>query len=136
MKKGTKLYSILKFKCPHCHEGQFLQGKHAYDLKYVGDVLERCPVCKRSNMKEPGFYYGAMYVAYGLGVATFVSVYVALLILFPEMELLSYFLIVVAVLLLATPYLFALSKIVYANIFYSYVGPSSKGQGADQIASP
>lgn len=122
MKKGSKLYSILKFKCPHCHEGQFLVGKGPYDLRKIGDVLQFCPECKRSYMKEPGFYYGAMYVAYALGVATFVAVYVSLLLLFPEMSLGGYFAGVVVALIITTPYLFALSKIIYANIFYHYKG--------------
>lgn len=129
MKKGTKLYSILKFKCPHCHEGQFLKGKHPYHLKHIGDVLEACPICKRTYIKEPGFFYGAMYVAYGLGVATFITVYVAMLILFPDLDISIYFLSVVLALVVTTPYLFAISKSIYANIFYSYAGPSENHSG-------
>ena len=70
IKKGTKLYSILKFKCPHCHEGGFFKA-HPYNISKAGDIYDKCPVCNNKNSKEPGFYYGAMYVSYGLGVALF-----------------------------------------------------------------
>lgn len=73
-RKGTKLYSIVKLKCPHCHEGQFLES-HPYDFKKLGDVRSECEVCHIQYEREPGFYYGAMYVSYALGVALFVTVW-------------------------------------------------------------
>jgi uncharacterized protein (DUF983 family) len=72
--KGTKLYSIFKLKCPKCHEGEFFESR-LYDLKKLGHVLEECPTCKTSYVPEPGFYFGAMYVSYALGVALFVTIW-------------------------------------------------------------
>ena len=40
MRKGTKLYSIIKFKCPSCHEGNFFIS-HPYNFKNTGDVLDK-----------------------------------------------------------------------------------------------
>ena len=74
MKKGTKLYSIIKFRCPVCHEGDFLEG-HPYSIKHLGDVRQKCNSCGQPYSKEPGFYFGAMYVAYALGVVLFVAVW-------------------------------------------------------------
>ncbi len=129
--KGKKIYSIVRFKCPHCHEGQFLKGKHPYDLKYVGDLLEECPVCKRSYIKEPGFYYGAMYVAYGLAVGTAILMYGTGWLIFPSetdvMLRLAFMAVMIAFL---GPYIFALSKSTYANIFYKYKGPVDQEAGA------
>ena len=39
---------------------------------------ERCPVCDLKFEREPGYFLGAMYVSYGLGIV-FVAVIAALL---------------------------------------------------------
>ena len=119
MKKGTKLYSIVNMTCPQCHEGKFLVS-NVYDLKNMGDVREECDVCHLKYEREPGFLYGAMYVSYALGVALFVTIWVSCNLWFPsfgawtQIGLVTFFTIVLA------PYLFALSKIIYANFFIHY----------------
>ena len=119
MKKGTKLYSILKFKCPVCHEGDFLVA-HPYNIKHLGDVREKCNSCGESYSKEPGFYFGAMYVAYALGVALFVAVWVSTYLFFPSLSSFWKISIVAILSLLLSPYFFSLSKIIYANFFFKY----------------
>lgn len=85
LKKGTKLYSIFKFKCPQCQEGEFFISK-PYDLKNVGKIHENCSECGIKYSKEPGFYYGAMYVSYALGVAQLVAVIVLYYIIFRQID--------------------------------------------------
>lgn len=121
-KKGGKLYSIFKFKCPHCHEGDFFVSNNPYQLKYAGDIHKKCKACNRKLSMEPGFYYGAMYVAYALGVAFSVSLVVAIYVLFPETEMEIYIITVLSGLVAAGPWLYALSKIIWANLFWSYKG--------------
>ena len=119
LNKGTKLYSIFNAKCPVCHEGDFFVSS-AYNLKRIGDLHEKCSSCGVIYAKEPGCYYGAMYVAYSLGVAIFVSIWLITLILGIEIDLFDLFLIISGVIVLATPYLYHLSKIVWANLFFHY----------------
>ena len=121
MRKGTKIYSITRMKCPKCHEGKFFLS-HPYNLFKAGDTYERCPVCEEKYSKEPGFYYGAMYVAYGLGVANFVGSYLAVYLLNPEAPTSTYIWTIVISLILLTPLYYALSKIIWANMFISYWG--------------
>ncbi|MBL6658461.1 MAG: DUF983 domain-containing protein [Flavobacteriales bacterium] len=121
IKKGSKLFSILKFKCPNCHEGEFFIS-HPYDLKKIGDLHNECSECHLKFSKEPGFYFGAMYVSYGLGIAIFVSVFVANKILNFNLSLFEIFILVGLILFAGTPYLFHLSKIIWANIFFHYKG--------------
>ena len=71
LQKGSKLYSIVKFKCPQCQEGDFFIS-HPYDFKNMGKPHEHCSECGMKLSKEPGFYFGAMYVSYAFGVALFV----------------------------------------------------------------
>jgi len=120
--KGTKLYSILHFKCPHCHEGEFFSDRNPYNLSKAGDVLDECPVCHRRYSPEPGFYFGAMYVAYALTVATFVTAYVATVVLYPMASTGLTVGIVLGSLIVSTPLLYALSKTIYAALFLSYKG--------------
>lgn len=122
--QDSKLYSILNFKCPYCHQGDFFVA-HPYDLKRVGDLHERCSACKRKYSIEPGFYFGAMFVSYALGVALVMSIWVAFLVLAPDTEPHWQVGAIGVVMLLAGPYLYALSKIIWANMFFEYKGPTS-----------
>ncbi|MEX1133010.1 MAG: DUF983 domain-containing protein [Flavobacteriales bacterium] len=137
--KGSKLYAVFKFKCPHCHEGEFFVDRNPYNLMRAGDIHEKCSVCHRRYQQEPGFYYGAMYVAYALAVATFVSAYVATIVLFPSASTGVTVAVVLCTLLLSAPLLYALSKTIYAAIFISYKGvaitPKETAQLAERAAA-
>ena len=120
MKKGSKLYSIVHFKCPHCHEGDFFQSNNPYDFKSMSKTHEKCSNCGERFSMEPGFYYGAMYVSYALGVAHIVSFLVARYVLQLEEEFWNFTAVVAITLTLLTPLYYALSKIIWANIFMNY----------------
>jgi hypothetical protein len=126
--KGSKFYSVFRFKCPHCHEGEFFVDRNPYNLSKVGNVLEECSVCHRRFSPEPGFYFGAMYVSYALTVAMFVTAYVATVVLYPQASTGLTVGIVLAALVVTTPWLYALSKSMYAAIFISYKGVAETEQ--------
>jgi len=126
IKKGSKIYSILKFKCPACHEGQFLVSR-PYDLRNVGDVREVCSVCNQKYSKEPGFYQGALYVSYALGVALFVTIWVSCNLFFNNLNVWIQIGMVAGASIILAPYLFALSKIIWANLFIPY-NPNAKSR--------
>jgi hypothetical protein len=86
----------------------------------MSDVHQACPVCKRKLTLEPGFYYGAMYVSYSLGVAHIVSFWVGRVILGLEPEFWNFIILVGSFLFLLTPFYYALSKIIWANLFMNY----------------
>lgn len=119
MKKGSKLFSVFKGKCPQCHEGDFFVS-HPYDLSKLGDVKDTCDKCGLKYSKEPGFFYGAMYVAYALGVATFVTFWASMNLFFSNVSIGVQIGVVVLAILLLSPYLFSLSKIIWSNMFVSY----------------
>lgn len=117
--KGSKLYSIFKFKCPRCQEGKFFIS-HPYDLKNAGNLHEHCNKCDLKYEMEPGFYQGAMYVSYALGVALFVTLWVSFNLFFPWMSTGLQVTIVAVSSIVLTPLMYALSKIIWANFFISY----------------
>lgn len=117
--KGSKLYSIFRMKCPRCQEGEFYTS-HPYDLKNAGNLHEHCSQCGLKYEIEPGFYQGAMYVSYALGVALFVTLWVSFNLFFSWLSTGAQVTIVAVSSLLLTPYMYALSKIIWANLFMKF----------------
>lgn len=117
--KGSKLYSIVKFKCPRCHKGNFYEG-HPYRFSTMGIVKKECSCCKQQYSLEPSFYHGSYYITYALGVALFVTIWVLQLLFFPDIGPSALFIITLIALLLLAPLLYALSKIIWINLFISF----------------
>ncbi len=117
--KGTKLYSILRMKCPRCQEGSFFNG-HPYILSTMGRVKDRCSKCNLKFSIEPSFYQGSYYVVYALGVALFVAVSVLKLIFYPKVGPGMLLTAIFISLLVLSPLMYALSKIIWANFFIKY----------------
>jgi len=118
-RKGSKLYSIFNFKCPKCQEGEFFISQ-PYDLKKMGEIHDHCSECGLKYDKEPGFYYGAMYVAYALAVAVFVTMWTSFNLFFKNVTIGWQIASIVTASIVLAPYLYALSKIIWANFFFKY----------------
>ncbi|MDB2702222.1 DUF983 domain-containing protein [Flavobacteriaceae bacterium] len=116
---SSKLKSILPIKCPRCHQGKFLQRK-VYDFSGFTSVRKKCPVCALNYHMEPSFYFGSMYVAYGLGVAVMITLIIFDHLFFNSFSFLRTFWSILIVLIVLAPYLNALSKIIWANLFFKY----------------
>ncbi|WP_333908112.1 DUF983 domain-containing protein [Tenacibaculum soleae] len=118
-RKGTKLYSVLKGKCPRCHEGEFFKHGATINPKKITQLHDNCPNCNLKYMMEPSFFFGAMYVNYGLAVAIFVAIFIISKMFF-GLTILQSFITIVIVSLLLTPFTLRLSRIIWINIFVSY----------------
>lgn len=119
--KETKVYSIAKNKCPHCHEGAFFKFNNPYNLSNFYKMDDSCEVCGEKYKREPGFFFGAMFVSYALNVAWFVTGWVATLILLPNNEnLLLIASIIIGFGLLMAPLTYRLSRLIWINFFVSY----------------
>ena len=57
---SERLHAILKQKCPVCFQGTIFRGSITMN--------ESCPACGLRFEREQGYFLGALYVAYGLGV--------------------------------------------------------------------
>ena len=119
IKKGSKLYSVLKGKCPRCNEGDFFKYGVTINPKKVTQLHDNCPKCDLKYMMEPSFFFGAMYVNYGLAVALFIGVFIIAKMLF-GLSILHSFIAIVVVSLLLTPFTLRLSRIIWINIFVGY----------------
>ncbi|PHS53505.1 MAG: DUF983 domain-containing protein [Lutibacter sp.] len=125
IKKGTKLFSILHNKCPKCHEGEFMIEKNLFKLQNAFKMHKNCPSCNFKYMMEPSFFYGAMYINYGLTVGVSLLTFVISTLLF-NLSLLESFIPIVAALILTAPISIRLSRIIWINLFVKYNPEISK----------
>jgi len=120
-KKGTKLFSITNGKCPKCQEGDFFKYGFTFNPTKITKLHDNCSECNLKYMLEPSFFYGAMYVNYGITVAISVAVFVITTIGFDFDLLKSFFSVIIALFVLA-PVNLRLSRILWINMFVSYEG--------------
>ena len=70
-------------------------------------------------MIEPAFYFGALYVSYGITVAICIATFITSKIIF-DLALLSSFIAVFIALILFIPVNLRLSRILWINMFINY----------------
>ena len=119
LKKGNKLYSILTGNCPKCHHEFMYKNNNAYQLSQTLEMHERCGHCQTKYKIEPSFFYGSMYVSYGVGVAFSVAAFIITFIIF-ETSLILSFMAIVATLVGLMPVIMRLSRNIWINFFMSY----------------
>lgn len=122
-RKGQKLYSIIYQKCPRCHEGELWKEPFFKSLPQLirgnYNMYERCPKCQLRYEQEPGFWWGAMYIAYALSsgallITAFLSKY------YFGMNLTQTMFIVLAVAVIGFLYNARVARSIYINIFVKY----------------
>lgn len=118
-KKGTKLYSILKGKCPRCNEGAFFKYNFTFNPSKVTKLHENCSKCNLKYMIEPSFFYGAMYVNYGITVAISISIFLIAKLIFDGSLMQSFAAIFIALIVLA-PVNLRLSRILWIHMFVAF----------------
>jgi uncharacterized protein (DUF983 family) len=116
--KGSKIYSIINNKCPKCHEGNFFEDNNPLHLKKVLKMNSHCSFCGFKYEIEPSFFYGAMYVSYGLTVGA--SIITSFILFFLGLDLLQIFISIFIMLILFTPVTLRLARLIYSNMFVDY----------------
>jgi uncharacterized protein (DUF983 family) len=66
---------ILDHRCPRCRVGKIFH--HSIFLGFP-KMFESCSVCHLRYEREPGYFLGAMYISYGLGLPV-IALFAALL---------------------------------------------------------
>ncbi|MGM5470254.1 DUF983 domain-containing protein [Flavobacteriaceae bacterium LMO-SS05] len=76
MKKGTKLYSVLKLKCPRCQTGNLFSNPGLFVFSRILEMPDKCLHCKQNFKLEPGFYTAALWISYPIVLIIFVPLIV------------------------------------------------------------
>ena len=124
--KESKFYSIVNFKCPRCHDGDLFPANTLYNPKRFSDMYESCPCCGLAYEKEPGFYYGAMYVSFGISTALFLAVLFTLNSIVEEITITMVMATIIVIVIGLLPLTFRISRAIWINIFESYEGPCNQ----------
>ncbi|OUS03350.1 DUF983 domain-containing protein [Flavobacteriales bacterium 33_180_T64] len=119
MLKGTKIYSIFTGACPKCHQESMYQTKNPYVLRDVLKINDNCSHCGTRYRLEPSFFYGSMYVSYGVGIAFAIATFIVSFLIL-ETSLFTAFLAIVGTLIAFGPIIMRLSRNIWINLFMSY----------------
>jgi len=79
-----------------------------------------CPNCKLKFEQEPGFFYGAMYVSYGLTVALWIAIAVAFYVLSGSIDPWWFMGVGIFLLLVLLPGIYRLSRAIWLVMFIPY----------------
>lgn len=123
--KDSKLYSIFTSKCPQCHEGAFFENKLSFNVIKTTETKSHCPKCNLKYMREPSFFYGAMYVGYGLSVALAVALYIISAVFF-ELSMRQSLVVIAIGLTLVAPWSLRISRVIWIHLFIKYQKEPSK----------
>ncbi len=80
---------------------------------------KNCPSCDLHFEREPGFWYGAMYVSYMLSVAIFVTTWVAMY-LIADPSLSAYIWGVLIISAITYPINFRYSRLIFLHVFAGF----------------
>jgi uncharacterized protein (DUF983 family) len=119
LKKGSKLNSILTGSCPKCQNESMYEDKNPLHLGKVLKMNENCSHCGLKYQIEPSFFYGAMYVSYGLNVAVGVAAFIIANV-FLSLDLVQSFFAIIGMVVLAFPFVVRWARNIYINMFISY----------------
>lgn len=117
--KSSRLYSIFNKKCPRCHEGDLFVSENPF-VKTT-EMHKYCSSCGLKYEKEPGYFYGAMYVTYMLNIALFVTLLVGYFLFLEDWLdwriLMGAYVIITAILV---PFYLRLSRVIWLNFWQGY----------------
>ncbi|MBP87317.1 MAG: DUF983 domain-containing protein [Planctomycetaceae bacterium] len=99
------LLAIVRLRCPCCLKGNVFRS--------LWRMHDECPECGVSFEREPGFYYGAMYFSYGIGLA--LAAPVSILLFLKGFSEPIIFLVVIAQLAIVSPLLFRYSRVAWMH---------------------
>ncbi len=117
--KKSKLYSIFTSKCPQCREGDFFEHPFSFNILKTTKAKEHCSNCHLKYMREPSFFYGAMYVGYGISVALAVAFYVISTAFF-SLSITGNLIVITVGLLVLAPWSLRLARIIWIHLFIKY----------------
>jgi uncharacterized protein (DUF983 family) len=119
LKKGSKLNSILTGTCPKCQKESMYLDPNPLHLSKILKMHNNCSHCGFQYQIEPSFFYGAMYVSYGLNVAIGIATFIISYIIFNS-TLKAAFIAIIVALVVLFPFVIRWARNIYINMFVSY----------------
>lgn len=117
MSKKSVLSGILNARCPRCREEKmFTHG--LLNLKKVTSMHQNCPNCNLRFEKEPGNFYGAMYVSYAFSTGLFLVIAFILYHFFNDPPIETYLITIFVIAAILFPINFRYSRVVFLYLIW------------------
>jgi uncharacterized protein (DUF983 family) len=112
----NRIKGILKEKCPRCEKGKVFESK-GHMLK-VPQMKKQCEICGHVfNRGEPGFFWGATYVSYGVTVTESLIVFAIGQFFFEETFDLRILFFIIPMIIILSPFNYRFSRMLWMYIF-------------------
>ncbi|MES2748641.1 MAG: DUF983 domain-containing protein [Bacteroidota bacterium] len=114
------LYQILNNKCPNCHKGDVFADKSFFFSLGFPKMHTHCSECHTKFEKEPGYFFGAMFVNYAITVGEAMLTYLIASLFFAEAFDQRILLIIGVVILTLVSFNIRLSRMIWMYAFKNY----------------
>jgi uncharacterized protein (DUF983 family) len=106
-------WAILRQRCPRCYQGPVFHG--------IATMYENCPHCGLKFGREPGYFLGAMYYAYGMGIFI-LGAFTALIwwLFLPTWEVHQVVLVALIPFLFFLPLIFRYSRVLWMHFDHTF----------------
>ena len=117
--KGSKIYAMITGCCPKCHEESMYLDANPFNIMKIYAMHETCSHCKQLYKIEPSFFFGAMFVSYGLGVLIGIITFLVSHFVF-QANLKTAFISIIVALILSNTLIMRMSRNIWINIFVHF----------------
>ena len=117
--KGSKIYAMITGCCPKCHEESMYLDANPFNIMKIYAMHETCSHCKLVYQIEPSFFFGAMFVSYGLGVLIGIITFLVSHFVF-QANLKTAFISIIVALILSNTLIMRWSRNIWINIFVHF----------------
>jgi uncharacterized protein (DUF983 family) len=117
--KGSKIYAMITGCSPKCHKESMYLDANPFNIMKIYAMHEKCSHCKLVYQIEPSFFFGAMFVSYGLGVLIGIFTFLLSYFVF-HADLKTSFIAIVVALILCNTLIMRWSRNIWINIFVHY----------------
>ena len=114
MSQPTRFWAVAHRRCPACREGRIFRG--------LWSMNEDCPVCSLHFTRGPGYFTGAMYFSYALGIPIISLLTLIAYLISPSWHLYQHVLVAWLVFLPLVPAVFQYSRVLWIH-FDRYIDP-------------
>ncbi|WP_420573368.1 DUF983 domain-containing protein [Kordia sp.] len=114
---GSAIQNICLGTCPNCNKGKIFEKKGLLYKMRMPKMHTNCTVCGYKFEKEPGYFYGAMYVSYMLTVGEAIGLYFILSYIFGFGDNFQIFLIIAAAMIGLSFFNMRISRTIWIHLF-------------------
>ena len=114
-----KVIDVLTCKCPKCRKGKMFKNLKNLLLFRMSKMNTICAECNFKFEKEPGFFFGAMFVRYALVAAEMIATIILFKFLL-DFSYLNVLFITISTAVLLSTINFRISRSIWIYMFYNY----------------